>query len=68
MESSCVGRVRRGCPELRESSTESTRPGACRPVELITREMGTPAEGRAREEVLASVLGSVILPKERPSV
>lgn len=61
-----MGKVRRGRPELWESSTESTRPGACRPVELITREMGTPAEGRTRKRVLASALGSAILPKQGP--
>lgn len=53
MERGCTGKVKRGCPELRESSTESRRPGARRPVELITREMGTPAEGRERKKMLA---------------
>ena len=48
-----MGKVRRGCPELRESSTESRWPGACRPVELMTREMGTPAEGRVRKKMPA---------------
>ena len=52
MERGCVGKVRRDRPELCESSTESRRPGTRRPVELITREMGTPAEERAGKEVL----------------
>lgn len=56
-----MGSVRRGRPELCESSTESTWPGACKPVALITTEMGTPAEGGERKETLASVLGSVLL-------
>lgn len=59
-----MGKVRRDRPELCENSIESRWPGACRPVELITREMGTPAEGRARKEMLPSVLGSTILPKQ----
>ena len=66
MERGCVGRVRRDCPELCESSTESRRPGTRRPVELITREMGTPTEEKAGKEVLASVLGSTRLPKQGP--
>lgn len=63
-----MGKVRRDCPELCESSTESRWPGACRPVELITREMGTPAEGKARKKILVSALDSMILPKQAPSV
>lgn len=66
MEMGCVGKVRRDRPELCESSTESRRPGTRRPVELITREMGTPAEERKGKEVLAPVLGSTKLPKQGP--
>ena len=66
MERGCVGKVRRDRPELCESSTESRRPGTRRPVELITREMGTPAEERAGKEVLAPALGSTRLPKQGP--
>ena len=66
MERGCVGKVRRDRPELCESSTESRWPGTRRPVELITREMGTPTEERAGKEVLASALGSTRLPKQGP--
>lgn len=61
-----MGKVRRDRPELCESSTESRWPGTRRPVELITREMGTPTEERAGKEVLASALGSTRLPKQGP--
>lgn len=61
-----MGRVWRGCPDSCESSTESRDPGACRPVELITREMGIPAEERVRKAVLASVLDPMTLPKQAP--
>lgn len=66
LERGHMGRVWRGCPDSCESSTESRDPGACRPVELITREMGIPAEERVRKAVLASVLDPMTLPKQAP--